>query len=125
MVGGFPTKRAAAPVSTVADDVEFDEDGRILVTAPIVPAANRPPATFARSLPPMPSAPRPGGLPPRPVAPVKPAPRVGPLAAPKAATPTVAVKRPPPAPYVRRPPVTHLDPNDVPPGSYSANWGKR
>ncbi|MDA9411874.1 hypothetical protein [Bradyrhizobium sp. CCBAU 45384] len=124
MVGGFP-KRASAPkpVEIEAPEVEFDEDGRRVITDPVVPAP-RPPPTYARSLPPMPG-PRPGALPPPP--PAKPGPRVGALPPPpKAATPApAAAKRPSPAaPYVRRPPTTRLDPNDVPLGSYSDHWGK-
>lgn len=137
MVGGFPRKPTAPkPADTVPPEpVEFDEDGRRFITSPVVPAPTRPPSTIARPLPPMPSAPKkPGALPPRPPAPVKPAPRVGPLPPPKIAAPAPApapapagFKRPPPPtpkPYVRPAPVRHLDPNDVPPGSYGPNWGK-
>ena len=136
MVGGFP-KRPAAPApkpaeSVAPEDVEFDEEGRRRITVPIVPAATRPPpTTYARPLPPMPGAPKPGALPrpparppARPVMPtVK---REGPLLPPKVAAPApAAAKRPPPpTPYVRRPPATRLDPNDVPLGSYGDNWGK-
>ncbi|SDG60369.1 hypothetical protein SAMN05216338_1001877 [Bradyrhizobium sp. Rc2d] len=128
MVGGFPIKRAPAPKpaeSVAPEDVEFDEDGRRRIMAPIVPAATRPPPTYARPLPPMPG-PRPGALPPRPPAPVKPAPRVGPLPPPKIAAPAPAgFKRPPPpTPYVRKQAQVRLDPNDVPLGSYGPNWGK-
>lgn len=137
MVGGFPiNKRAPKPVQapTVApDDVEFDEEDRRRITAPLTPAATRPPpTTCARPLPPMPGAIRPGALPPMPPRPVKPTvKREGPLPPQKPATPAPApsgFKRPPPptaaTPYVRPAPVRHLDPNDVPLGSYGDNWGK-
>lgn len=110
MVGGFPRKQAPAPkpveVEIAAAQAEFDEDGRRIITTPVVPAQTRPPATVARSVPPMPCPPRPGSLPPRPPAPA-------------------AIKRAPPPAYVRKPPVTGLDPNDVDLGSYSPRWGKR
>ncbi|WP_340672362.1 hypothetical protein [Bradyrhizobium ottawaense] len=131
MVGGFPRKQAPAPkpAESVAPEAEFDEDDRLVIKAALTPAATRPPpTTYARPLPPMPG-PRPGALPPRPPAPVKPpAPRVGPLPPPKIAAPAPAgLKRPPPPapkPYVKPAPVRHLDPNDVPLGSYSDDWGK-
>ncbi|PDT88781.1 hypothetical protein CO669_18645 [Bradyrhizobium sp. Y36] len=120
MVGGFPiNKRAPKPVQqtpTVApDDVEFDEEGRRRITAPLTPAATRPPpTTSARPLLPMPGAPRPGALPPMPPRPVAPTVRREGPPPPKAATPATAVKRPPPpTPYVRKP-AQYLDPETIP-----------
>lgn len=119
MVGGFPIKRAPAPVkvpTVAAEDVEYDEDGRRRITAPLIPAPTRPPPSFARPLPPMPSAPRPGGLPPRPLTPVKPTTkREGPLPPPKAATPAPAPVRrpPPPTSYVRKQTAQFLDPESI------------
>ena len=133
MVGGFPPRRPApakiAEVPTVAPEaVEFDEDGRRYITAPVVPAPTRPPPTYARPLPPMSTAPKPLGLPAPPMAPpVKPTVRrAEPFQPPpKAATPApAAVKRtPPPTPYVRKP-AQYLDPNDIP-YDRPASWGKR
>lgn len=119
MVGGFPVRRVAAPAPVKAqtvdpEAVEFDEDGRMVVTTPLAPAP-RPQPSFARPLPPMPTAPRPGSLPRPLMAPVKPAPRVGPPPpAPKAAPPAPVPKRPPPPPYVRRQPEQYLDPESIP-----------
>jgi len=106
MVGGFPiNKRAPKPAQqtpTVApDDVEFDDEGRRHITAPLTPAATRPPpTTSAEPLPPMPGALRPDALPPMPPRPVAPTvKREGPLPPPKPATPAPApsgFKRPPP-----------------------------
>lgn len=121
MVGGFPQRRPVpakvAKVSTVAaDNVEFDEDGRRIITAPIVPAPTRPPPSFARPLPPMPSAPKVGGLPPRPVAPVKPTIKRESQLPPSAKAPAPSAVRPlPPTPYVRKQqPAQYLDPETIP-----------
>lgn len=125
MVGGFPQRRPVpakiAEVPTVAaEDVEFDEDGRLRISKPLAPAPTRPLPSYARPLPPMPTAPKPtlpkvGGLPlvpRRPTAPtVK---REGELPPTKAATPATAAVKPPPTPYVRKPPSQYLDPKSIP-----------
>ena len=133
MVGGFPQRRPVPPakiaeVPTVAaEDVEFDEDGRLRITKPLAPAPTRPPPSYARPLPPMPTAPKPmtpkvGGLP---LVPRRPAPptvrREGSL--PKAATPApAAVKRP--SPTSKPPASQYLDPETIP-YDPPRNWGKR
>lgn len=116
MVGGFPAKRSApakAPIE--AAEIEFDEDGRRLITAPIVPASTRPPATYARAATPRPPAPKPAPLPPPPVKPAG-ATAVNSLA-----------PKPLPAPVVRRPapppPVRKYN-GSVPPGHAVNNKGE-
>lgn len=122
MVGGFPRKQAPAPkpAESVAPEAEFDEDDRLVIKAPLTPAATRPPpTTYARPLPPMPGALRPGALPPMPPRPVAPTvKREGPLPLPppKAATPapTTVKPPPPPTPYMRKQQAQYLDPETIP-----------